>query len=92
MGLYIKDLDLPEGCGAITLKLWGDGMVEIFEEEEWRCAEAVSIPDHGDLIDRDVLLGGTEDVWEMSARYSDGGFSRFLIECEPVVIPGERKE
>ena len=101
MGLYIKDLDLP---GAIEPELVMDFAVGLdgkvyaryYHHREggltdWK--EVISIPDHGDLIDRDVLLKKKEDVCETyGGGCSDSGFSRMMIEDEPVVIPGEKKE
>jgi len=102
MGLYIKDLDLPskeaiEPGLSIEFACGIDGKMyaRLYHYRaggltDWK--EAVSVPDHGDLIDRDVLLKKTEDVCETyGGGYSDSGFSRMMIEDEPAVISGERK-
>lgn len=62
MGLYIKDLDLSEGCGAHTLKVWPDGQVEVFDEDgEWYVATAVPVPDHGRLVALPFSVG--TEIW-----------------------------
>ena len=51
---------------------------------EW--CEAVPVPPHGDLIDRDVLIGSDGDLW-------DGmwGWSGVQIANAPTIIPAEEE-
>lgn len=42
MNLLIKGMEMPEGCGALTLTVWSDGQVEIIDADgEWKTSEAI---------------------------------------------------
>ena len=48
---------MPTGCGALTLKVWPDGQVEIIDADgEWKTSDAIPVPPHWRLIDADVLI------------------------------------
>lgn len=64
MSVLIKDIEMPTGCSALTLKVWPDGQVEIIDADgEWKTSEAVPITSHGRLIDEDALHKLFEDQW-----------------------------
>lgn len=65
MGLYIKGMEMPTGCGAWHLTVWPDGQVEIVTADgELKTSEAVSIPPHGRLIDADELIERIDGIWD----------------------------
>ena len=54
MSVYIKGFPLPNNCGACPLRLaWCRERIYMVTRPE-RCP-LVPVPEHGDLIDRDVL-------------------------------------
>ena len=55
MGLYIKDIVLPEDPNEIIeFAVKGDGALYVIGEHYW--PDAIEVPEpHGDLIDRDKL-------------------------------------
>ena len=48
---------MPKGCGAVTLNLWGDGQVEVIDQDgDWKVVTAIPVPLHeGALVDRAAL-------------------------------------
>lgn len=76
MSVLIKGMEMPTGCSALTLKIWPDGQVEIIDADgEWKTSEAVPVPPHGDLIERDALMklfGMGADCHTLS--HGDDGF------------------
>lgn len=55
--VLIKNMEMPTGCCALTVKVWPDGQVEIINADgEWKTSEAVPVPPHGDLIGREWLI------------------------------------
>lgn len=51
------NMEMPTGCSALTLKVWPDGQVEIIDADgEWKTSKAISVPPHGDLVDRDEII------------------------------------
>lgn len=44
MGIYIRGMEMPTGCGATTINVWSDGQVEIINTDgEWETSEAVPV-------------------------------------------------
>lgn len=67
----------------------------------FRGHEIIELPDHGDLIDRSMLIGGFADwyIQESPMYLGDSkvvtetiGDAMKAIEAAPVVIPAERSE
>lgn len=82
MSVLIKGMKMPKAGNWKTIRVYYDGTCA---EPNWQgdCkvmkgCEAVPIPDHGDLIDRDALQA--TDSWE------------WIRHDAPVVIPAERSE
>ena len=93
MSILIKGVEMPTGCGALTLNVWSDGQVEIFDTDgEWKTSEAVPVPPHGDLIDRDALVKAGEDIHETDGYESVWGFSYDMIRNAPTIIEAEEGE
>lgn len=84
MSVLIKGLSMPKGgFESLDLSIDSDGKVYI-DERDWfgrhtykLAGEAVSISDHGDLVDMDYI----KDHWP-NVQYFGA----------PVVIPAERSE
>ena len=78
MSILIKGIDLPKDFWYLDLVITADGVVRYYGDEDYKIAEAIELPDHGDLIDRDAL--NATDSWE------------WIRHDAPVVIPAERSE
>ena len=83
MSILIKGLKMPEDGEFLDLVITADGVVRAYDQEDKKIAEAVEIPDHGDLIDRDVLLSKVQK-WYWEALET--------VKRMPAVIPAERSE
>lgn len=95
MGVYIKDMKMPEGIGAVSVKIWPDGEAEIIDQDgNWETTKAVAVPPHGDLIERET----TRDYWlnaswnnpKMDVGREEDVFA--VINAVPTVIPAEEGE
>ena len=83
MSVYIEGVDIPEGHSAISIKLWPDGEVEVIDAEgEWSTTTAISVPDHGRLIDADAL-----GDFPYNMDFCDGGEADEWVRNAPTVIP-----
>ena len=84
MSVYIKGMEMPTGDNHITLFLYPDGKVVV-------CGmlgplvhyEAVPVPPHGDLIDRDAI----KYDWD-----EDNQTWGYDIHSAPTIIPAEEGE
>ena len=85
MSILLKGLKMPEGDNAVVVVIHSNGTVDR-PNWQWDCtlikgAEAISIPDHGNLIDKDVLLQHVVEI-----------IPQKVFDFVPVVIPEERSE
>lgn len=85
MSILIKGLKMPEKGTSVVIAIEANGDVFI-PDEYWDCellkgAKAVELPDHGDLIDRDVLMHNMVEI-----------IPRKVFDFVPVIIPAERSE
>lgn len=89
MGIYIKGMEMPR-THPITVEIYPDGTV--LSKTVGRMdihGQAVPVPPHGDLIDRDALLKKCEfvctddDADIRAVRYN-------IIENTPTIIEEER--
>lgn len=57
MDILIKNLKMPIGERKVVLILKSDGEVSVYEDKHGlvRFTDALELPEHGDLIDRDAL-------------------------------------
>lgn len=78
MSILIKDISMPKDGEFLDLVITANGNVFCYDAEDRKIAEAVELPDHGALIDRDAL--NATDSWE------------WIRQDAPVVIPAERSE
>ena len=102
MSVLIKGMETPTNCWFCSVKLWDDfgfGYVCPFSGRIVKSGDAnrhedcplIELPDHGDLIDRDVLDRFTftiarDKYGSVTVVYADD------IARAPVVIPAERSE
>ena len=55
MGVYIN-MEMPKGNDAVSVIIFPNGKVSLAHDRRFaEYAEAVPVPPHGDLVDRDVL-------------------------------------
>ena len=91
MSILIKGLKMPKEYEFIDLVITGDGVVREYYESkvDIEIAEAVELPDHGDLIDADWLKEECKEpeVWWETETQMKG-----ILANAPVVIPAERSE
>lgn len=111
MEVYIKGMKMPENCDACPMfyeyrlcALTDDHASSIeWETEKKRMPNCplIELPDHGDLIDRNMLIGGFADwyIQESPMYLGDNntiaetiGDAMKAIEAAPVVIPAERRK
>lgn len=94
MSILIKGMEMPTGCGALTLNIWSDGQVEIIDADgEWKTSEAVPVPPHGAMIDRDALEKEAQKRMLMCGK-NDNQFQKpyeimRAIALAPTIIPAE---
>ena len=85
MGVYIKGIEMPTGNDELRLIIHSNGQVIISHQTYYEEAEAVPVPPHGDLIDRDALLDTATIHWSQTTNESC--FPIDEIEYAPTVIP-----
>lgn len=100
MSVYIKGMEMPTDC-ALLLKIFPDGRVGVPVHLNWmgtmvvNDAEAVPVPPHGDLIDRDALIkDGWLNLHKKVMRM--GGYAIHELPLKnpsiAVIIPAEERE
>ena len=88
MSILIKGIEMPKGH-PVCIIIDAAGQARRYDLNNDRYAddklfEAVPVPPHGDLIDRDALMDSDGDLW-------DGmwGWSGVKIANAPTIIPAE---
>ena len=111
MSILLKGLKMPKGDKALVIVINSNGTVD---RPNWQWdytlikgAEAIPVPDHGDLIEKPVLideLAISEEPDDCSGCASYNSYDDFCcrsldfqnmcksIRTTPVVIPAERSE
>lgn len=104
MSILIKGLRMPRGCDECYIRERDTCPLLKVNVGEWGRyvgCPLVELPDHGDLIDRYMLIGGFADwyIQESPMYLGDNsvvaetiGDAMKAIEDAPVVIPAERSE
>lgn len=93
MGVYVSEINMPEGEGSkLVLQIFQNG--EVYDGHGIRLgianwAKAVSIPPHGDLIDRDAIPYNKIMLEDDDFYY---GVTKPYIDRMPTVIEAEGKE
>ena len=69
MGIYIPGMEMPKtGEYRCVIRKWGEEItIDLYGEEEL-CGTLLPVPDHGDLIDRNVLYAKIAE-WEQQAMH-----------------------
>jgi hypothetical protein len=97
MSVLIKGMKMPKKGTYIDIVILDDGTVVCYDDDK-KIGEAVELPDHGDLIDRDELRKSLIDEGETVGidGFSIDGVTAddvcYAIENAPVVIPTEKSE
>lgn len=93
MGVYVSGINMPEGEGSkLVLQIFPNG--EVYDGHGIRLgianwAKAVSIPPHGDLIDRDAIPYNKIMLENDDFYY---GVTKPYIDRMPIIIPAEREK
>lgn len=93
MSILIKGIDLPKDYWYLDLVITADGVVRCYGDEDEQIAEAIELPDHGDLIDRDEAADDACLIWGRNSSGDDA--AQEIIEHlrkMKAVIPAERSE
>ena len=96
MSVLIKGMKMPQSCYMCDMQELSGvvGCKHAYDtsNSEWGRAlncHLIEIPDHGDLIDRDVLKDECKEPyvwWETATQMAQ------ILSDSPVVIPAERSE
>lgn len=91
MSILIKGMEMPtEQYGKMVITLYPNGHVAEYVGDMGRVWEAVPVPPHGDLIDRDVLMKQVEHDTPLSDVYEKT--MRRYLNTAPTIIPAEERE
>ena len=91
MGVYISEINMPKGEGSkLILQIFPNG--EVYDEHGIRLgianwAEAIPVPPHGDLIDRNELK---ENCMKEDSFLAELLFRK--VSNAPTIIPAEKGE
>ena len=88
-GIYIGGVDLPKGGVELRLIVRENGLVFVDCFGVWKETRAISVPDHGRLIDAGMLVPDTSFFDGGDWHY---GYSARQIECAPTIIPEAKEE
>ena len=81
---------MPTGHDELRLIIHSNGQVIISHKTYYEEAEAVPVPEHGDLIDRNAL------PWEKQGKMltdpDEWGIDARDIEAAPIIIPADPAE
>ena len=92
MSVLIKGMEMPKNHNHVTITIWSDGTASygLYNRGEslvdFRNVEAVPVPEHGDLIDRDALMKG-EGRYTIS--FGKEGIDVAEINRAPTIIPAD---
>ena len=75
MGVYIKGMEMPTGNDELRLIIHSNGQVIISHETYYEETEAVPVPSHGDLIDRQKAINV---LWKALYEYEDKIEKQFI--------------
>lgn len=80
-GIYIKGMEMPKDGSFEVLVVHDNGIVtKGFFPNENEHTKAIFIPDHGDLIDRDMVL---EKAWDVETFVD-------AVRFAPTIIPADK--
>lgn len=95
MSVLVKGMEMPKGeLGSVPVVIFADGAVCHFFTHE-KLGNAIPVPAHGDLIDRDAIVSWLYDdepsPWKAPFRLctADRSDVKFLLKNAPTIIPAE---
>ena len=86
MGVYIKGMQMPKSCNACMFDVYGLCLINKNLKEEDNLTHScplIPVPDHGDLIDRDLAV---QDL-RMDYAYA----AAKIVALQPTIIPADRE-
>ena len=84
MGVYIEGIEMPKGSDEHRLIIRANGQVIIDKKTYWEEAEAVPVPPHGDLIDRDALMNEFEKAQRTMQQHGREYSCSFLSSSQEI--------
>ena len=92
MSILIKGLKMPEDGEFLDLVITADGVVRAYDQEDEKIAEAVELPAHGDLMEKDLALAIVKVPATTEAEFIEKMRMVQAMIDAPVAIPAERNE
>ena len=96
MSVIIKGMQMPKEGLSVVVDLWNNGTAYVYGTGNAEMYDAVELPDHGDLIDRDALIEEAKILGTVTCHQPfDFPYGCNLVEwCKlaKTVIPAERSE
>ena len=91
MSILIKGMKMPTEGKPVVVELWNNGKAYVYGTKNSEMHEAVELPDHGDLVDRDALMSHKGSAYDIDGHelYAVGTGTILRM---PVIIPTERSE
>lgn len=89
MSVLVKGMEMPKGeLGSVPVVIFADGAVCHFFTHE-KLGNAIPVPAHGDLIDRDAI-NWEDEIWKKKCIPPYVVYNTWVIAKElPVVIESE---
>jgi len=85
MGVYIKGMEIPKGK-PLLVKINPDGTVSTTWKNGYKKYEAVELPPHGDLVERQVVLNTFSIHMNRTRHFVT------IRDTVPTIIPAEEEE
>ena len=89
--ILIRGMELPKN-EPLRIVLNPNGQLFVDHGVTFTEYEAVELPEHGDLIDRDAVFNGEADIISSDGYYAEFGFSRDMLRCMPAIVPSNKEE
>lgn len=88
MGIYLKGMEMPKNGDYLNIKIYSDGGV-FMQNTSYGGWEAIPVPDHGDLIERDALKNECKE----NAKRGIGLWVDYMdISLAPTIIPSDHTD
>ena len=90
-GIYIKGMEMPtEQYGKMVITLYPNGHVAEYIGDIGRVWEAVPVPPHGDLIERDAAYDKIAE--QEGGNYVDMDAVDMGLNETPTIMPADKEE
>ena len=100
MSVLIKGMKMPKEGMSVVVDLWNNGKAYVYGTGSSEMYDAVELPEHGNLVDRDEFIG-RQQSWALLIAMGHGNDDEW-VKCigevcdhlydAPVVIPAERNK